>query len=115
MRLIDADEITEVLERMEESGVKDVTLEAAIEIIDDAPTIEMYKNLTENKAYLRPCIADGKKARFHRWSGHSEIIEGGVMQWTAAIVEYEGGQIGVVMPCDIRFTDTESEAEKCRT
>lgn len=113
MRLINADEITEVLERMEESGVKEITLEAAIEIIDDTPSVEIYKNLSEeNKKYfLRPCIVDGQKARFHRWSGHSEIIEGGVMQWTAAIVEYEDGQIGVVMPCDIRFIDTERAEE----
>ena len=119
MRLIDADEIVEILERMEEADPSlNITLAAAIEIIDDAPTVEVYKNISEEAHKLRPCIVNGKNARFHRWCGRSEIIEpsplvgghnGGVIQWTAAIVEYEDGTLGEVLPKNIRFTDNESE------
>lgn len=68
----------------------------------------------------RPCIARGKKATFHRWSDRSEIIEpaiavgghsGGVMRWTVAIVEYEDGQVGEVLPRDIQFIHDEREDE----
>lgn len=81
------------------------------------------------KHEVRPCIARGKKALFHRWSDRSEIIEpalmrgghsGGVMKWTSAIVEFEDGQVGEVLPRDIKFLDpphrdykfTEREDEK---
>ena len=121
MRLIDADEIIEIFEHMEEAEPNSkITLEAAIEIIDDALTVEVYKNISEETEArtLRPCMVNGKKARFHRWSGRSEIIDpsplmgghsGGVMQWTAALVEYEDGTLGEVLPKNIRFTDNESE------
>lgn len=62
------------------------------------------------------CIARGKKATFHRWSDRSEITEpdiasGGVMRWTVAIVEYEDGQVGEVLPRDIQFIHDEREDE----
>lgn len=67
------------------------------------------------KSETRPCIVCGKNALFHRWSERSEIVppsvlkgghSGGVMKWTAAIVEYEDGQVGEVLPCDIKFIDS---------
>lgn len=66
-------------------------------------------------AEKRPCIAEGKKALFHGWGSRSRIVEpspllgghnGGVVQWTAAIIEYEDGQVAEVLPSDIRFLDT---------
>lgn len=67
-----------------------------------------------NSAEYRPCYANGKKALFHRWSAKSEIVEpsamigghnGGVLFWTVAIVEYQDGTVGEVLPTDIRFCD----------
>ena len=62
----------------------------------------------------RPCIVEGKNALFHRWIERARIVEpspcigghnGGVIKWTAAIVEYEDGQVAEVLPSDIRFLD----------
>lgn len=62
----------------------------------------------------RPCIADGKKALFHNWERWSEILppspmvgghNGGVLQGTLAIVEYEDGTVGKVLPQSIKFVD----------
>lgn len=62
----------------------------------------------------RPCIADGKKALFHNWEQWSEIVPpspmigghgGGVIQGEFAIVEYEDGTVGKVLPIKIKFVD----------
>lgn len=60
----------------------------------------------------RPCIAGGKKAIFHRWADHAELIDaaafgsnGGVIKWTTALVEYEDGRVAEVLPREIRFTE----------
>lgn len=42
---------------------------------------------------LRPCWVNGKKALFHSW-GQPQ-----------AIVEYEDGTVGLVMPCEVKFAD----------
>lgn len=73
--------------------------------------------IERNAKKMSPCIARGKKATFHRWSDRSEILEpseqnsGGVMRWTVAIVEYEDGQVGEVLPRDIQFINEEREDE----
>lgn len=70
---------------------------------------------------LRPCIADGRKAIFHRWCDISEIVPpslmvgghgGGVIQDTFAIVEYEDGSIGRIAPEKIKFSDNLFEKYK---
>lgn len=70
------------------------------------------------KAELRPCIADGRKALFHRWCDRCEVVapslmkgghSGGEVRWVAAIVEYEDGTCGTVQPSDIRFLDNQHE------
>lgn len=62
----------------------------------------------------RPCIAKGRAALFHRWIERSEVVEpspllgghnGGVVTWTAALVEYEDGTVGEVLPQNIKFLD----------
>lgn len=85
--------------------------------------------LFEAMEIKRPCIVEGKKALFHTWIERSRIFEpsplrgghnGGVAKWTAAIIEFEDGQVAEVMPSDIRFLDhphsaydfTEREDEK---
>ena len=55
----------------------------------------------------RPCIVNGKGAKFHRWSERCEMIDGSAapLKWTAAIIEYEDGQVAEVDPYDVRFLD----------
>lgn len=67
---------------------------------------------------MRPCVVATKegdrKAFFHRWSEHSEVIgpsplrgghSGGTVRFTVAIVEYEDGKVGEISPEFIRFSD----------
>lgn len=64
---------------------------------------------------LRPCMVNGcKKALFHTWEQHSEIIppspmvggdNGGVCSFLMGIVELEDGQVIKVHPNTIRFLD----------
>lgn len=70
--------------------------------------------ITVRNSQYRPCIADGKKALFHNWEQWAEIVPpspmigghaGGVIQGEFGIVEFEDGQIGKVLPNQIRFTD----------
>ena len=64
---------------------------------------------------LRPCIVNGKPALFHRWADWSEIVEpaimrgghgGGVVRAALAIVEFEDGAVGRVLPEKVRFLDS---------
>ena len=63
---------------------------------------------------LRPCIADGEKAMFHRWAEVSQIVPpspmvgghlGGVAKDIVALVEFEDGTIRELSPNRIRFLD----------
>lgn len=65
---------------------------------------------------LRPCIAKGKQAVFHRWSDKSIIVppsplrgghNGGEARVTVGIVEYKDGTIHECYPNEIRFADKE--------
>lgn len=59
------------------------------------------------ETYLRPCYVakEGKevKALFHRWC--DTIIRDEQTVSIAAIVEYEGGNVGLVYPDHIKFLD----------
>ena len=63
---------------------------------------------------VRPCMAKGHKAVFHRWVEHSYVESPGVMvgssnggqvTYLTALVEFETGQIAEVRPNDIVFRD----------
>lgn len=63
---------------------------------------------------VRPCMAKGHKAVFHRWVEHSYVESPGVMvgssnggqvTYLTALVEFETGQIAEVRPDDIVFRD----------
>lgn len=63
---------------------------------------------------VRACYADDKKAMFHGWYPYSTIVEpspmvgghnGGVINFTCGIVEFEDGKIDEVVPSKIRFVD----------
>lgn len=65
-------------------------------------------------AELRPCIVKGKKALFHKWSDRSSILDpspkigghsGGVLKYTAGIIEYENGAVTECHPSEIKFKD----------
>lgn len=66
-------------------------------------------------AGLRPCYVKGAKALFHKWVQRRELISssiargghnGGEVELTLAIVEFENGQAYEVQPRDIRFADS---------
>lgn len=70
--------------------------------------------ITVSNAEYRPCIVDGKRALFHRWTERANIVppspmigghNGGVIKDTAGIVEYEDGTIAEVYAFNIRFVD----------
>ena len=81
----------------------------------DAQACRLYKPDREGLSLdLRPCIVNGKPALFHRWADWSEIVEpaimrgghgGGVVRAALAIVEYEDGTVGRVLPEKVRFLD----------
>lgn len=65
---------------------------------------------------LRPCLAMGKNALFHRWSDWANVRDAimvgttsGQIAQTYAIVEYEDGQIDIVHPQSIKFLDNISK------
>lgn len=60
------------------------------------------------KPQLRPCLANGQKAFFHRWIKVAENI-GSLNMWypeTYALVEFESGKCEPVSIFDIRFLDS---------
>lgn len=66
-------------------------------------------------AGLRPCYVRGKKALFHKWVQRRELLSssiargghnGGEVELTLAIVEFENGQASEAHPRDIRFADS---------
>lgn len=70
--------------------------------------------ITVSNSQYRPCIANGKKALFHRWAERANIVppspmvgghSGGVIKDTAAIVEYEDGTVAEVRTMNIKFAD----------
>ena len=71
-------------------------------------------DLVNFKQLVRPCMAKGNKAVFHRWVEHSYIQEpgltigsppGGQVSYLTALVEFETGQVEEVRPNDIVFRD----------
>lgn len=63
---------------------------------------------------VRPCIAKGNRAAFHRWVEHSYVqppgimvgsSNGGQVTYLRALVEFETGQVVEVMPDDVIFRD----------
>lgn len=75
---------------------------------------ELERKLIVSNSEMRPCIAHGKKAFFHRWADKSEIVPpsvlkgghgGGVVRGVLAIVEYEDGTVGEACPENIKFLD----------
>lgn len=87
---------------------------------------ELERKIIVSNSEMRPCVVSttegGKKAFFHRWSEHSEVIgpsllrgghSGGTVRFTVAIVEYEDGTVENISPEAIRFTDkAERDNEK---
>lgn len=95
------------------------------------------KRCAECQSYIRPCLADGKPAMFHRWAdedkGHLRInvfaqaweadalyrrFQDGIipdgcsvetLRATVALVEYPDGSVGKVKPELIQFLDTKEE------
>lgn len=64
---------------------------------------------------LRPCLVEGKKALFHEWVRHSDVIEpspmrgghpGGTVAYTLGLIEYEDGTVAETVPHKIKFIDS---------
>ena len=65
---------------------------------------------------MRLCMANGKRAIFHRWDQQSKVIEpsplrngpaGGIIRCNVGIVEFEDGSVASVPEKSIAFFDTE--------
>ena len=68
------------------------------------------------KKGLRPCLANDRKAFFHRWTECSNVVPPSPMVGgtpssysTFAIVEYEDGTISRCYPEEIKFLDREED------
>ena len=79
-----------------------------------------FDGITISTSEYRPCLVDGKKALFHRWSDKSKVVEpspmiggapGGTVRYTVAIVEMEDGQVIEVGPQLIKFIDRKIEGD----
>lgn len=73
------------------------------------------KRLQQNSTGLRPCYVRDAKALFHKWVQRRELLSssiargghnGGEVELTLAIVEFENGQAYEVHPKDLRFADS---------
>ena len=74
------------------------------------------------KHELRPCLVNGKKALFHTWEQHSEILapspmvgghSGGEIKLVFGLIEDESGQVVRVNPTAIKFLDHKIEEYCC--
>lgn len=68
----------------------------------------------EVEVELRPCKVNGKKALFHTWINKSQIVDpsplmgghnGGVLNYTVGIIEFENGTVEECLPNVIQFLD----------
>ena len=58
------------------------------------------------KIELRPCLAKGKKALFHRWITEEQIASGDLIKVKPkALVEYEDGRLRLIDYINIIFLD----------
>lgn len=71
-------------------------------------------DLVKFEQSVRPCIAKGHKAAFHRWIEHNYIQQAGLtigsppagqVSYLTALVEFETGQVEEVRPNDVIFRD----------
>lgn len=67
------------------------------------------------KFEFRPCLVDGRKAMWHRWTIREEVVGpsilngghgGGQLSATFALVEFEDGTVAEVYPDKVRFLDS---------
>lgn len=75
------------------------------------PCVVLYLDWDEN----RKIVKKSKNALFHRWADKAEIVPpsvlkgghgGGIVRGVLAIVEYEDGTVGEVLPENIKFVDS---------
>lgn len=58
------------------------------------------------KIELRPCLAKGEKALFHRWITEEQIVSGDLIKVKPkALVEYEDGRLRLIDYINIIFLD----------
>ena len=71
-------------------------------------------DLVKFEQSVRPCMAKGHKAAFHRWVEHNYVQEpgltigsssGGQVSYVTALIEFETGQVEEVRPNDVVFRD----------
>lgn len=72
------------------------------------------------KPRLRPCFVDGKRALFHRWVDHANVVDESLLRgghpggqlWTVfGIVEFEDGTVKETYPSKIQFVPNADFAE----
>lgn len=77
----------------------------------------LSETITIKTTEYRPCLVDGKKALFHRWSVKAEVVgesplrgghSGGQLMGTLGIVEFEDGTVGEYYPNRIKFLDSKN-------
>lgn len=94
--------------------------------MDNSPQLieaERVLCATLSSPELRPCLVNGEKAYFHRWSEHSYIVapslmigghSGGQVQDTVGIFEKEDGTVFEAHPTDVQFLDRTEREEAPR-
>ncbi len=94
-----------------------IDLDNAIKLPQQYTSAEQALKELAKKGF-RPCLANGRKAFFHRWTECPDIVPpspmvggapGGVIKSTFAIVEYEDGTINRCYPEEIKFLDREDD------
>ena len=79
---------------------------------EDIRYIESEEGMMDSTNSLRRCLVGDKKGWFHRWSDYSKVIppspmmgghNGGQIQYTYGIIEYENGTVELVEPMKIVF------------
>ena len=104
------------------ANCRDELFKAAADLLENSVEVIEAEGVlcaTFSSPELRPCLVNGKKAYFHRWSEHSQIVPpsllkgghcGGQVQSTVGIFENEDGTVFEALPPDVQFLDrTERE------
>ena len=65
------------------------------------------------KQEVRTCYVGEKKALFHGWFPFGRVKDGHVLNYVLGLVEYENGEVDLIVPGKVQFADGGEFGERC--